>query len=148
MTRLVSAEEARGLLEGATPGPWRSQIAACDHGDAEEHAAIKGGGSLVVTCVGDQDAGLIAAAPDLAATVIALSEERDRLRDILACERGEKAPEGWRWAGTFWTTTHDRARVASIGDGYAHTAIGQWCAERYPTALEAIEAADRAAAPK
>lgn len=33
----------------------------------------------------------------LARTVVAVSEERARLLDILACERGERAPEGWEW---------------------------------------------------
>ena len=78
----MSAEEARGLLDGSGEGCPVTQMQA-----------------------------LYAAAPDLAATVIALSEERDRLRAILAGERGEAAPEGWAW------TTYD------IGGGNTH---GEW----------------------
>ena len=94
----MSAEEARGLLEGATPGPW---VANLDDDKCagildwrvvdtdvrcvvsadwyERHSA----GETETVCgvkIAEADAAMIAAAPDLAATVIALSEERDRLR--------------------------------------------------------------------
>ena len=97
----MSAEEARRLLEGATPGPWVANM------DDDKCAAIldwrvvdtdvrfavsadwyerHSAGETETVCgvkIAESDAALIAAAPDLAATVIALSEERDRLRVIL-----------------------------------------------------------------
>ena len=74
----ISAAKAKELLDAATDGPWRMQTAACDHDDADEHTAIKGGGHLVAACVEDiNDAALMTAAPDLAATVVALEAERD-----------------------------------------------------------------------
>ena len=82
----ISAAKAKELLDAATPGPWRMQTAACDHGDADEHTAIKGGGALVVACVEDTNAALIAAAPDLAATVVALEAERDAALDFIRRE--------------------------------------------------------------
>lgn len=71
------------LAEAATPGPWRMQTAACDHPDADEHVAIKGGGRLVVPCVEEPaDAALIAAArlaiPALVAEVRRLRAEVER----------------------------------------------------------------------
>ena len=80
MTRRIGPRHAQRMIEDCTPGPWRVQVAACDHEDAAEHAAIKGGGFLVVTCVGEQDAEIIAAAPDLAYSLIMAEGEADELR--------------------------------------------------------------------
>ena len=101
MSRLVSADEARGLLEGATPGPWVANL------DDDKCAAIldwrvvdtdvrfvvsadwyerHSAGETETVCgvkIAEADAALIAAAPDLAATIVALSEERDHLRATL-----------------------------------------------------------------
>ena len=75
----MSAEEARGLLEGATPGPWYVDSS----GRGVEYASPDIGAVEVVAWTARGDTKLIAAAPDLAATVIALSEERDHLRATL-----------------------------------------------------------------
>ena len=85
MSRLVSAEEARKLLDGATPGPWGDAGfgAVCPNADEKEVAVT------MMPWEGDTDEEgdclaanirLVAAAPDLAATVVALSEERDAYR--------------------------------------------------------------------
>lgn len=84
-TGLVSAEEARGLLDKATPGPWQARYAngygcvAWPHGwvlDGERPPEYE-----------EADARLAAASPDLARTVIALharAERAERERDTLA----------------------------------------------------------------
>lgn len=89
--------------------------------------------------------------------------ERDRLRAILACERGERAPEGWVWAecggwGWAWVLGMDSpndwiAVQHKPGAGW-YIRLGSSFLHLYarlrltmPTALEAIEAADRAATP-
>ncbi len=59
--RIITAEEARTLREAATPGPWG--ITHKPHG---------------------WDVCLVAAAPDLAATVEALHAEVERLRALVA----------------------------------------------------------------
>lgn len=95
MSRIVEAEEARRLLEGTAilapfrvgPGLGGSQSPAVLGGERQQHIMAWGVYAGV--------AHLLAAAPDLAATVIALTAERDRLRDILDCETGRRAPEGW-----------------------------------------------------
>lgn len=95
--------------------------------------------------------------------------ERDRLRDILDAERGERAPEGWTWhlikneswADDFndegvWAWRRGRntriVRSAKTGRWMAWTLMpglrnswnGQADESHTPTALEAIEAADAA----
>lgn len=83
------------MIEDSTPGPWRLQVAACDHPDADTHAAIKGDGYLVVECVDDTDAYIIAAAPDLAYSLIMAEGEADELRAalIVSEERRKSATE-------------------------------------------------------
>lgn len=83
----------------------------------------------------------------------ATKKERDRLRLILACERGEWAPEGWEWTVDvnchgFWF-----GRTVSDAQGWP-TSVRRMTTKGWshdggrtvrPTALDAIEAADRAA---
>lgn len=73
----LAAIKAR--LAAATPGPWRQQLCACGS-DCDDHASVKAGGSLVVTCAPDADADLIAHAPQDLAALIA---EVERLRAVL-----------------------------------------------------------------
>ena len=73
----MSAEEARGLLTWATRGPWYVDSS----GRGVEYASPDIGAVEVVAWTARGDTKLIAAAPDLAATVIALSEERDRTQE-------------------------------------------------------------------
>jgi hypothetical protein len=124
--RIVSAEEARGLLEGATPGPWRGDRNdgtvkyAIFAGDEEAPVVVLsvdhkngtygfgcGYGDEDETAYGanpDADERLVLAAPDLAHTVIALEGERDaalarvaRLERVLAVEGGDKAQAPPGW---------------------------------------------------
>jgi len=82
--KTITADEARSLLDGTMPGPWRSSRIYDDNSgwiylvasDRYEVArVIDGQGSEEI-----HDTDLIAAAPDLAATVAALHEEIARLR--------------------------------------------------------------------
>jgi hypothetical protein len=164
---IVSAEEARGLLEGATPGPlleedgWWPPYA---NGACPECGRKRGhvDGCTVraeFNRVAAARAALSKAAPDLAHTVIAIEVERDaalarvaRLERVLAVERGDasQAPSGWAptSAGTGWRNRDD---------GYVHlVSPGRWAVARvqgravigdgktYDTALQAMEAADAA----
>ena len=90
MTRLVSAEEARGLLEGAKIDDIEIVRHDNDGGEINWQIACRSGRSQVHLNSSDLEGArvkpivrLLAAAPDLAATVIALSEERDHLRATL-----------------------------------------------------------------
>ncbi len=113
--------------------------------------------------------------PTVAAQVEALSErvaqaekERDRLRLVLACERGEWAPKGWKWRLVkndawidgfdygVWAWCRGRStrvvRSAQTGrwqkwapmPGLRNFWTGQPNDAHIPTALEAIEHADAA----
>jgi hypothetical protein len=76
--RTITAEEARALLEAATPGPWSSLPLTAD----------RVGPDLVVRVrMREGDSDLSAAAPDLAASVVALHAEVERMRAILPPER-------------------------------------------------------------
>jgi hypothetical protein len=97
-------------------------------------------------------------------------DERDRLRAILACERGEAAPEGWAWTveheeGSWVRTTAERRADVNLCAHPDEASTGRlrwhwwWVSGGYEdpevhsdgwadSALEAIEAADRAANPK
>lgn len=212
MTRLVSAEEARGLLEGA-PGPLTAELDVFDPDEREAEASVNDEGVSVLFTSGTGEmfptgtqnatdlarwlalndskpmryARLFAAAPDLAATVIALSEEivaaeslamswstlaatasneRDRLRAILACERGESAPEGWtrcggllrEWERNYGKGVHGRVKadgrwwVGKLGilDPLGDSSSPPVTHAEGPAGLklDGIESADRAAAPQ
>ena len=84
---MVSADAARELLEGSTPGPWCAGRSSSGHlciaqtTDPGEDVAVALDAIFA-------DAALMAAAPDLARTVVALHErvaaveaERDRMRE-------------------------------------------------------------------
>ena len=82
----ITGAEALELVEAATPGPW-------EHSGAS--VRVRGApsvGALAVAAYGrpEENAALIAAAPDLARTVIALEAERDALwsalGEVLAAE--------------------------------------------------------------
>jgi hypothetical protein len=163
--RIVSAEEARGLLAPLEPGeswtyqpgmdaeidPERAKSAWIE--SAPTGAPDSGGDVVALVYRWDDGRGCLAAsAPDLAHTVIALEGERDaalarvaRLERVLAVERGDgwQAPSGWRreHPGTEWN--HGDAHVWRL-------TTGRWRWVRpgksndTDTALEAMEAADAA----
>jgi hypothetical protein len=76
---IISAGEARALLEAATPGPWSRLPLTVD---------LIGPAPLVcLRPLRDGDSDLLFAAPDLAASVVALHGEVERLRAILPPEQ-------------------------------------------------------------
>lgn len=86
----------------------------------------------------------------LLAEVDQLTDERDRLQLILDCERGVRAPEGWAldfvWRDGVpcdfgWHRGDDYIESAHRYDEFGWRLRGQ----RFDFALEAMEAADRAA---
>jgi hypothetical protein len=83
--RIIPAAEARALLEAATPGPWAAQWAGAPKFDERVHGG---------------NASLVAAAPDLAASVVALHGEVEHLRAILPPEqeRGQGIVGEGSWA--------------------------------------------------
>ena len=118
--RIVPAAEAAALLEAATPGPWHWYEIAGVHYDVNtlmgrDKAFILDLGEAPVECwyggrVGDfascPDETLIAAAPDLAASVVALHALLDEAYDIID---GQNNPA---WSG--WC---DRAMAADDRGG-------------------------------
>lgn len=140
---IVSAEEARKLLDGIASTPWH--VAPNDDPGAGE---VQDADGYYVNAEGDADARIMAAAPDLAVTVV-------RLHDLLAAERGERAPEGWTFhhATCSWSTAEIKSTAFRVTgaflDGSEPFIRWEWFAGRTfgaaPTALEAIEAADLAA---
>lgn len=78
--RIITAEEARALRGEATPGPWAVQ--EYPHEGEGSDAAVYQPDTMdcIVGASGTADARLIAAAPDLAATVEHLRAEPNALR--------------------------------------------------------------------
>jgi hypothetical protein len=91
--RIVTAEEVSGLLAAATPGPWHvGRSALCDCLRPCVNVYADQGEDVTRPCrseVCEEDAPLLAAAPDLAATVEALHAEVERLRDRLSWTSGK-----------------------------------------------------------
>jgi hypothetical protein len=163
----VTAAEARALLEGTTAGPWWIET------DGENDTVVLIGGPGAGREVAsfpfyaphrnEANERIIKASRSLAASIVELEAERDRLRDILRCERGEWAPEGWALISSVpLTWQRGDAYVVRERSNFGHL---EWrwsiIVDRYdtdesprfvplargsaPTALEAIEAADAAA---
>ncbi len=151
-------EEMRAVL-GACVIPATTQIAyagdlamyvrACMDAVAADHAAsVKG---------------LEAAVDHAAERIGEVVAERDRLRDVLDCERGVRAPEGWHSCGGWlreWEREYNDGTVARVkGDGsWWYGRRGRFDFTGGPSAmpeiyaqgpvglkLESIEAADLAA---
>jgi hypothetical protein len=95
MTTMVTKERAQELLAAATPGPWEAgavrvyATAGCPR-HAPNADALRGTHCrcrTVTMDAADADRALIAAAPDLAATVVAQADELARMRTAVAAER-------------------------------------------------------------
>ena len=118
--RIITADEARVLREAATPGPWRvtdyDTVApsigcggwdiAVVHGD-DDGRPWDADDSEPVAPLPLSDAALIAAAPDLAATVEALHAEVARLTALVEDQRWD-ARDDVRMAGLC-----ERSRIAA-----------------------------------
>lgn len=93
--------------------------------------------------------------PSTAGDVVLLLAEVDRLQLFLDCERGIRAPEGWTWCPHDTWKRYDasdpRQLIATVGRFANATGVcWEWRIDRKrrgeeKTALEAMEAADRAA---
>ena len=136
--RIITVDEAREMLDAATPGPWNDErIGADGDGSAcsHEHQLCNADGIAVAIITHDgapsarANDRLLAAAPDLAATVIAQAADIERLRSIIdgrttAPSDAEITAHGtaagrWRWAspdqhGEFPSTARWRASVAVV----------------------------------
>jgi hypothetical protein len=93
----LTTDELRALLEAATPGPW---IVEADRSHYDTMTIVVAGderqkpppvnqmcvsvGGFADIAEAEANTALIAAAPSLAAEVLALREERERLRGALA----------------------------------------------------------------
>ena len=88
--RTITAAEAQALLDGTTPGPWRAEpfgVVASVPDDIGNQVACAFGrvaaAHIEVGALRDANAALLAAAPDLARTIIAHVAEIERLRAII-----------------------------------------------------------------
>lgn len=97
--RVLSADEARGLLEGTTPAPWVNKLGphaipiVC--GPTYDVAFTFYEDAGAGNDKADADAALLAAAPDLAATVIAQAAEVERMhRELAASRLGPRTQRG------------------------------------------------------
>ena len=84
MDKPVGATEARALLDAATPGPWMHNWRGPEDGAPGDLWHTGGCGGPLTREV---DWNLAAMAPELAASVVALHGEVERLRAILPPER-------------------------------------------------------------
>lgn len=133
MTDLITAEEAKKLLDGTTPGPWD-----WDTGDGTIYMADGDVSPRIATIDWDNtdadqgyaDAELIAAAPDLARTVIALHAQ-------LADAKAAQAMVVERAVGV---AKRHRSKV-QINEPLWHD--GQdWASDRIAEAIEALADTD------
>ena len=155
----ITREEAAELMQAATPGPWVVRGSVSYDGPTCSVRAGYAESSYPITSTlpSDRpapDAALIAAAPALASTVVALHDRIAELEATLAAERGDPAGAlpGWRWDGGYWRKGSAYA-VGRTNSGttitwtlYRHAGGGRF-RETYPTAREAMRAADAAVTP-
>ena len=121
MTARMTAAKARALLAGATPGPWM-HCHTLDRSGAESWSVLGQDFKDIVRTVSSRQRGdtrLAAAAPDLAATVIAQAEEIERVRTLLDRYRRD-----------------DREHLATFGQHHPVAGIA------YDHLTEALEARD------
>jgi len=121
--RIITADEARVLREAATPGPWHvGRSALCDCLRPCMNVYAEHGEDVTRPCrsdVSEGDAPLLAAAPDLAATVEALHAEVARLRALVreAYREGFAASDEMGWhsddsaSETRWLASAARAAL-------------------------------------
>lgn len=88
--RIIPADEAQALLEAATPGPWMHNWRGPEDGAPGDLWHTGGCGGPLTR---EADWVLAANAPNLAASVVALHAEVERLKSALEYARSE---------ATFW----------------------------------------------
>lgn len=138
MNRIVSADEARKLLD------YLDGERVCHCGtEARRHRYEEHG---FVEMIDPEDT-TTATVTDLAATVV-------RLYDILAAERGERAPDGWMWhvdanAHGYWMNPGVRAangwpivvrRLVAVGWSHDGRTFRDFALESIEAAVEAAKA--------
>ena len=104
MTDLTD-ESVKALLDGATPGAWAVNPKAATNVEAGRRGVAACGGYFDNTSDGayavenEANARLIAAAPDMHATILSLYDEMERLRGLLDRRGVGKAERYWegRW---------------------------------------------------
>lgn len=166
MKRYTGAE-ARALREAATAGPWHMEHASGappgdEWGEVVSRLHPAGGAGAPVPgmrltwtrrgvgVLAERNARLIAAAPDLAATVEAMDAEIAELRATLAAERGEPegALPGWSPLGETWHRDGASVcRLAFRGEraGWGAHVVGVFGAlGPFRSARDAMRAADAA----
>jgi hypothetical protein len=140
-TREITAEEATKLLDGTTPGPWRTrQGHTYEVGPTVivESAPVDIDVALVIETgnpVDANDARLIAAAPELARTVITQSAEVERLRAVVAGDPTRRMIRTEDVARALWPFVYAGRRDACDDEGFgprfddlAQTAQDLFCA--------------------
>lgn len=83
MTDMITAKEAQRLLKGITPGPWRADGEPWNRivwSSADNRVCFMAHTNGLDDARDITTSNLVAAAPDLARTVIALYAENERLR--------------------------------------------------------------------
>lgn len=142
--RIITADEARVLREAATPGPWHvGRSALCDCWRRCVNVYADQGEDVTRPCrsdVSEGDAPLLAAAPDLAATVEALHAEVARL----SASRDRWRVAAGRVADTMCPECGPAVEVDEDGCciGCGNGAMGTYVVE-LADRLRAAEAADR-----
>ena len=88
-TRIITADEAKSMLASATPGPWMRDglYVRNDPHDVALARALDDEGNGCGESFAPHNANLLAAAPDLAATVVAQAAEIERLTRELTAAR-------------------------------------------------------------
>lgn len=97
----LSLDQLEALRTGTTPGPWTVQLPGeglYDAPSVHANGSTVEGGVFVAECAnhpdGLNDAGLIAAAPDLLASAIHYAQEAERLHSWAGQARAVLAGEG------------------------------------------------------
>ncbi len=156
--RIITADEARELLHGATEGPWEVGVASSWHGSVrvETEMYVRRPGDNVALAaqvidprteeISESNARLLATAPDLAHTVVAQAAEIASLRAIIdgrtTPPTGEEIEAHHRAGGTWYVaSTHGRALTTTRGDAIA--LCGHLAANKYSATWWAIDVRGR-----
>ena len=172
MTSPITPDTVRALIADTGPEDWRAINGADDPDPAWGSFPMvvtesSGDEAAIVRNCSNGDAALMAASKRIALAYLAVVAERDRLARVLAVEGGDEsaAPEGWGTNGDGWSNfehsrhAHPAGRNAYINGEFVAAHMWQWSIDERvdgwlmrgrggtgyaPTALEAMEAADRA----
>lgn len=115
----MTPEEARQLLDGATPAPW-------EHSNPDGITEISASGKAIAADANPEDAPLITAAPDMAAMIANMTAEY-----AVQLADGRLVGAGW---GTRETAECDRD--AWQKDGYNARIVCRFVTDRQPLGEE------------